>query len=142
MKKIYSVLFILSCLLINFNAQAEDCSAGIDLVCKAFNDGARKMKNSKTFEQFNQIDFDSLIDEDELNKLPESAAFCPFSPADRSKLKTSIDGFINAMGDAMYQISGGALSQQDINSQLSPMRDMFHNAIDQSNNLVQLFQMF
>ena len=141
MKKVFSVLFLLSCMLVNLNAVAADCSKAIDVLCDGLSNVTRQVEKCSSVDQLERLDFDSAVNFNELSDLPEECLYAVLTPTDKSRLKSGFGKFFDTLSAKTYELCGGIIPKADIDAQFNPMKTQFNNVIDKAKDFKELEEM-
>ena len=136
MKKIFKVARVmLAVILISFavTANAADCSKIVDLTCQAFSNMNKQVDACNSLEELSALDFGSAMNGlDDVNDLPDSCIQYHLTKADKTKLKNSIRDLANNVVNKIYDLSGGILSKDYIQSMMDGEFSKIYDAIDKA----------
>lgn len=140
--KTFSLLiaFLLVVIMSPAKAQAYDCSTAVDKLCKAFDNMTLQVKRINSLEAFDTLDFDKAINNSGLDGVPDSCISYKLTSADKNKLIKSFNGVIDAMSDKLYNLAGGMVTRDMVNSEFKPMKEAFRNAVNSSTSLGEMME--
>ena len=142
MKKIISssgLLLVLMVLLLSApSANAKKCDKSIDIFCTMFERMATQVKLVKNIDQLDNLDFDRVISDLDVESVPEECLYTKLSKNDKIRLQKSVDTFADAVADKIYTLAGGALSLADCRSQMQPVKSAMTRCLNNSVTLQDL----
>lgn len=134
MKKVFSFIFLMSFMLVSFHAKADDCSKTMDVVSDAFNKMSQQVNQCRTLEEFNNLNFDNILEQVDIRNFSEECFYATFTPADKSKLKKSINNFSDTVVNKVYEFAGGMLSKEEIRKEMAPTINVLIGIVNESVN--------
>lgn len=112
--------------------RAQECSKTVDVLCDAFNKMAFQVSQCQTLEGLNQIDFNTVVENSGAEDIPDSCMQYRLTKEDKMRLKASVNKFVDATVDKVYDLAGGIISKEQLNQEMEPTRKQFVKAIDDS----------
>lgn len=140
--KTFSLLiaFLLVVMMSPAKAQAYDCSSAVDKFCKAFDYMTLQAKQINSLEALDTIDIDKAMNNSGLNGVPDSCISYKLTTADKNKLIKSLNGFMDAMSDKIYNLAGGMVTRDIVDSEFRPMKDALKKAVNSSTTLGEMLE--
>lgn len=142
MKQIIRTLFLFGLFFVSFNGYAQDCNELITKVCNTFEDMARGVNKCTSLQQFENLDFDNITNNSGLDDIPDQCMTTILSTADKRKIKLSIGNFVTAVSNKTYQLTGGQLDRESVNSIFEPMKQKLYKMVDTSDTMLELSKQF
>ena len=126
--------------LIAMPAQAVPCSAIVDRMCEAFDKMAKQINKCTSFEQFDKMDFSESIDSVDFDEFSDDCFDYVLTSGDKSKLTASVDKMWETTAKKLYEITGGAMTMDEIRAVLNPEKAKQINAIKNSKTVKELLE--
>lgn len=136
--KIFKTLFLLGIFLFSLNSYAQDCSQVSNKICEGFNKMSIEVKKCTSLDSFDSINFAGAMDSVDLSEIPDSCIDHLLTASDKSKIKKSMNGFLDTTVNKMVELFNGMASYSFVNSQFQPIREAMMEAVDKSDTLREL----
>ena len=136
MKKLFKIAMVAILVMVGTTAKAQDCSKSIDSICETFNNISNAIGYVSSLEQFETLDFSAAIMSG--CEVPEECLSYTLTKDDKKRIQKSLDGFVDAMINKTYELTGGMMQKSQIDQMMGYPKKTFKQMIDQATTLQDL----
>lgn len=132
MKKIFLTLAIIFASFTTLTMNAADCGQEVNKACLIFNTLNDRMQQVQTLEEFQNIDFDALLNGLDSTEFSDECNDYVLTAEDKENLQKSFNAIFDSMTDKMVQLTYGMVPREQITAQIAPMISMHNKLLEDS----------